>query len=257
MAIVSSASQLSTGSLTSTAMLADLVRRCTHENELRGTFATIAAYCGFDAFSFLLLADAPAAPTVIAHWTSACPRWRARYAQRQHQVADPRVVLTAGRCVPILWHSPASDASRLRSAFLADAARFGLRGGVAHSFDDARVGRIVLSWDLSDEVHADRVVRIEREIAALALLAGFVREAMLGHCQAALATRTCARLTPRERQCVSYAARGMTSSDIGGKLGITERTVNFHFGNITHKLGVLNRAEAIVRAIALRAVPPV
>jgi DNA-binding CsgD family transcriptional regulator len=55
---------------------------------------------------------------------------------------------------------------------------------------------------------------------------------------------------------VSLAARGLTSVDIGHKLGITERTVNFHFGNITTKLGVLNRSEAIVRALALRVVPP-
>ena len=42
----------------------------------------------------------------------------------------------------------------------------------------------------------------------------------------------------------------MTSLDIGVKLGITERTVNFHFGNIIGKLGVLNRGEAIARAVA-------
>ncbi len=80
---------------------------------------------------------------------------------------------------------------------------------------------------------------------------------MLDHCLAVLAARPHTCLTPRERECVSFAARGMTSADIGAKLGITERTVNFHFGNITTKLGVLNRAEAIVRALALHAVPPV
>ena len=42
----------------------------------------------------------------------------------------------------------------------------------------------------------------------------------------------------------------MTSIDIGEKLGIAERTVNFHFGNILSKLGALNRHEAI--AIAVR-----
>ena len=46
-------------------------------------------------------------------------------------------------------------------------------------------------------------------------------------------------------------------SELASELGITQRTVNFHFGNIMGKLGVLNRAEAIVRAIGLRMVPPV
>jgi DNA-binding NarL/FixJ family response regulator len=42
----------------------------------------------------------------------------------------------------------------------------------------------------------------------------------------------------------------MTSKDIGLKLGITQRTANFHFANIISKLGVLNRQEAIATAVA-------
>jgi DNA-binding CsgD family transcriptional regulator len=34
------------------------------------------------------------------------------------------------------------------------------------------------------------------------------------------------------------------------KLGITERTANFHFSNILSKLGAMNRAEAIAKAAA-------
>ena len=42
----------------------------------------------------------------------------------------------------------------------------------------------------------------------------------------------------------------MTSIDIGEKLTITDRTVNFHFSNIISKLGVLNRKEAIAMGMA-------
>ena len=58
-----------------------------------------------------------------------------------------------------------------------------------------------------------------------------------------------APLSGREKQCLEMAARGMTSADIGLKLGIAERTANFHFGNLIGKLGVLNRHEAIAKAI--------
>jgi DNA-binding CsgD family transcriptional regulator len=57
-------------------------------------------------------------------------------------------------------------------------------------------------------------------------------------------------LSARERQCLQLAARGMTSFDIGLKLAITERTVNFHFSNIISKMGVLNRLEAIAMGVA-------
>jgi DNA-binding CsgD family transcriptional regulator len=63
-------------------------------------------------------------------------------------------------------------------------------------------------------------------------------------------TQQGAPMSPRERQCLELAARGMTSGDIGIKLGITCRTVNFHFGNILSKLGVLNRNEAIAKAVS-------
>ena len=57
-------------------------------------------------------------------------------------------------------------------------------------------------------------------------------------------------LTHRERQCLGMAANGLTSGDIGGKLGIAERTVNFHMGNVLRKMEALNRAEAIAKALA-------
>ena len=58
-------------------------------------------------------------------------------------------------------------------------------------------------------------------------------------------------LSGRELQCLEMAARGLTSGDIALKLGITERTVYYHFSNIISKLGVLNRHEAIAKAITL------
>jgi LuxR family transcriptional activator of bioluminescence operon len=59
-----------------------------------------------------------------------------------------------------------------------------------------------------------------------------------------------APLSPRERQCLEFAAHGMTGADIAFKLGITERGVTYHFANIVSKLGVLNRQEAIAKGIA-------
>jgi DNA-binding CsgD family transcriptional regulator len=47
------------------------------------------------------------------------------------------------------------------------------------------------------------------------------------------------------------AAHGMTSADIGIKLGIAERTANFHFSNILSKLDALNRHEAIAKGMNL------
>jgi len=58
------------------------------------------------------------------------------------------------------------------------------------------------------------------------------------------------QLSKREAQCLQLAAKGQTSADIGFKLDIAERTVNFHFSNIVSKLDAANRIEAIAIGVA-------
>lgn len=56
-------------------------------------------------------------------------------------------------------------------------------------------------------------------------------------------------LTPRELEVLRLAAEGMTNSEIGTRLYVTEQTVKFHLGNIYRKLGVANRTEAAHQAL--------
>jgi len=57
-------------------------------------------------------------------------------------------------------------------------------------------------------------------------------------------------LTAQELNCLRLSASGQTSSDIGQKLGIKPRTVNFHFSKILRKLNAINRQEAIAKAVS-------
>ncbi|MBI4261646.1 MAG: response regulator transcription factor [Actinobacteria bacterium] len=54
-----------------------------------------------------------------------------------------------------------------------------------------------------------------------------------------------ARLTAREREVLTVAAEGLTARQIATRLGLRERTVTTHLGNIYGKLGVGGRVEAI------------
>ncbi|MFY9643318.1 MAG: response regulator transcription factor [Rhodomicrobium sp.] len=57
-------------------------------------------------------------------------------------------------------------------------------------------------------------------------------------------------LTDREREVLSWAGRGKTSSDIATILGLSERTVNFHFDQAMKRLSVTNRTQAVAKAVA-------
>ena len=55
-------------------------------------------------------------------------------------------------------------------------------------------------------------------------------------------------LTQRERDVLTLVARGWTNNDIADDLGLRPKTVRNHVSSLLDKLGVVNRAQAIVRA---------
>lgn len=57
-------------------------------------------------------------------------------------------------------------------------------------------------------------------------------------------------LSPRERDVLELAAKGLRNRDIADKLSISVRTVEGHFNNILAKLGVDSRVEAILHAVS-------
>lgn len=56
-------------------------------------------------------------------------------------------------------------------------------------------------------------------------------------------------LTKRQLEILHWGKAGKSNWEIAKILNITERTVKFHFGNIYKNLDVLNRSQAIVKAI--------
>jgi DNA-binding NarL/FixJ family response regulator len=57
-----------------------------------------------------------------------------------------------------------------------------------------------------------------------------------------------ALLTEREREVLTVAAEGLTARQIGSRLGMRERTVTTHLGNIYRKLGAEGRMHAVATA---------
>jgi DNA-binding NarL/FixJ family response regulator len=58
------------------------------------------------------------------------------------------------------------------------------------------------------------------------------------------------RLTAREREILALLAEGLSNRAVGERLGISERTVKFHVGEILARLGASNRAQAVAIAQA-------
>lgn len=56
-------------------------------------------------------------------------------------------------------------------------------------------------------------------------------------------------LTPRERDVLFAAARGLGNKQIGAELGLSARTVQTHLTRVFAKLGVSSRTEAVLMAV--------
>lgn len=61
-------------------------------------------------------------------------------------------------------------------------------------------------------------------------------------------------LSPREAECLNWAAQGKTDAEIGLILSISARTTRFHIENAKKKLGVATRIQAVAEALRLKAI---
>ena len=58
-----------------------------------------------------------------------------------------------------------------------------------------------------------------------------------------------APLTPRERECLQFAAAGQRVATIAHRLALSESTVGFHLVNARKRLGAHTEGEAVARAV--------
>ncbi|WP_375400467.1 response regulator [uncultured Amnibacterium sp.] len=65
-----------------------------------------------------------------------------------------------------------------------------------------------------------------------------------------------ALLTPREREVLTSVARGRSNPEIAADLFLSEATVKTHIGRVFEKLGVRDRAQAVIAAYESGVVTP-
>jgi DNA-binding NarL/FixJ family response regulator len=122
-----------------------------------------------------------------------------------------------------------------------------LRAGASgFMLKDARAGELL---------HAVRVVAAGEALLAPSitrrLIEDFARRPRTSARPAALA-----ELTPRELEVLGLIARGSSNADIARELVVSDATVKTHVGRIFAKLGLHDRAQAVVLAYECGLVAP-
>jgi DNA-binding NarL/FixJ family response regulator len=124
-------------------------------------------------------------------------------------------------------------------AAVLQALQLGARGFVRKSAGLTDVGVAVRTV-----VDGGRAIDPASEQAAVVALGRLARQAREG-------SEIEAALTPREHEILTLVSRGLTTRRIGGRLGISPRTVETHVSKLYRKLGVRTRVEAVARAAHL------
>ena len=185
-------------------------------------------------------------------------RWVEHYFAQDYLRVDPVIEHCHARTTPFIWPAqqerpPGTDPHSLSVwRMFREAADFGLRCGVT-----IPVHGLGCSWGLVS-FSADTSMTpadLNETVPKLHLLTSYIHESGHRFARGEPLPAT-PHLTPRELECLHWAAGGKTSWEIGRLIGVSERTVVFHLQNASRKFGVTARQQAIARGIALGLINP-
>ena len=179
--------------------------------------------------------------------------WVALYDQHAYIEVDPRLRRAFDSAIPVIWDY-SSEYGKLPKAnkFLDDSLAYGVGSGIVSGMHGPRGVRFIVALsNPSPRIDTSQRQAIASKFGEIVIFGIYFHEIfMKAVIENGIAPASHgAPLSPRELECLSFAARGQTSKDIAFKLGISERTIQFHFDSIRSKLGAANRQEAVAKAI--------
>jgi LuxR family transcriptional regulator, activator of conjugal transfer of Ti plasmids len=223
----------------------DQMSSAENSEPLRDAMAEAAAGFDLSCFAYLSMPHQPdARPRLISNYPSA---WTAHYLQNRYERFDPVIVRALAHPEPFEWGLGAGQmrSSKPQQEFFEEAARFGIRRGFTIPIHDNH-GPIAAVTFAAD----DRQPQFKRSIDEHARVLQLMSMYFHAHARRKLAPKRLvggALLSPREFECLEWAARGKSAWEIGRILGISRRTAAFHLDNAKAKLGVHSICQAVAR----------
>lgn len=240
------------------------IEACTTLPELKRTMHLIAQNYGFCAFDFVDAGDTVSREPFYLGTSD--ETWIDAYIANDFVRVDPCVARVRRTNLPFIWadvmtreprRGPKSGTQRLIEA----ATDFGYTEGfvIPCHFRDLRgcdrSASSVFFW--SDPVQRFEFLLSEKRRELHLLMIYFIQSCLnirdrdLARPGAA-GRQPNAPLTPvtdRERDVLSWAARGKTTAEIADILGLKPDTIEAHFKNILRKLQARNRTQAVAKAL--------
>jgi DNA-binding CsgD family transcriptional regulator len=172
---------------------------------------------------------------------------------RGYSVGSPGMVAARLRHLPFAWpvtEIPDGLALPLGAAGTSVLGGLGITGGVLVPVRLPRGRFAMVSWYGPIDRDAAQAL-VEAVGPQFLLLAHYFLELVREKADPPAVREDLARMTPRELECLTLIAKGASDAEAGQTLGLSERTVRFHLGNATEKLGARTRSHAVALATQL------
>ncbi len=175
--------------------------------------------------------------------------YRDTFQNQQNWRVDPVMQHCKRHSMPIIW-SQKTYVSLGLGGMWEEQARFGYRNGIALALHmpEGRHFFIGVDRDQPVPMHAGELTRVVADLQLFAVHAQDAALRILAPCGVASGSPA---LTPRELETLRWTMEGRTAREVGELLGITERTAALHVNNATHKLGSVNKHQAVLKALRL------
>jgi DNA-binding CsgD family transcriptional regulator len=162
---------------------------------------------------------------------------------------DPVAQHCKRNSVPIIWDQ-ATYTSAGKGLEWEHQAQFGYKTGIAMALHmpEGRHFMFGVDRDQALPTHPEELTRIVADLQLFAVHAQYAADRVLMPKSPAPDVPA---LTPRELECLRWTMEGKTAWEVGGILGITERTAVLHLTNAAQKLSCTNKHQAVLRALRL------
>jgi DNA-binding CsgD family transcriptional regulator len=168
---------------------------------------------------------------------------------RNNGKRDPVMQHCKHKSVPVIWNQ-STYVNAGEAEMWEEQARFGYRHGICLALHMPEGRHFSLGVDRDQPLPKDPA-EVTRLVASLQLFAVHAQEASVRLLKPSTGASEGPSLTPRELETLRWTMEGKTAWEVANVLGISERTAVLHANNAMHKLGCVNKHQAVLKALRL------
>lgn len=225
------------------------VMQARDRDQFRGELVRFAGDLGFETVTAIAVIDHPLMQSEFVSVDNVPDDYGDAFVDVSNGRRDPVMQHCKRTSVPLIWDQRTYTSCGLGEMWEVQA-HYGYSNGIALALHLPEGKHFVLGVDRDQPVpaHKGELTRVVADLQLFAVLAGEVALRIL---MPATAEVEAPSLTPRELECLRWTMDGKTAWEIGSILGVTERSVVYHVNNAMHKLGCINKHQAVMKALRL------